>query len=244
MTVGSPAPSRTWSAWIEQLGSTRPDVALMAPFMAYLLLMPVADLVPATWAPAAIALRGIGSLAVFWAFRRHLPAWGRPHWGLAVVAGAVCAWGWVVGQYVCDHFGVGGRLPGMPGEKTVVDPRVTLGADDLFWATWWARLVVATVAVPIVEEFFWRGFLLRALVDWHHFDRVPLGTFTWLSFLGTSLLSTIQHPDNWVVSILCWMAFNALFYWTRSLLCLVLVHGVTNLVLYLITLRVDDWAFF
>ena len=53
----------------------------------------------------------------------------------------------------------------------------------------------------------------------------------------------LQHPDNWGVSVLCWMAFNGVFYWTRSILCLVLLHGVTNLVLYLIVLRVDDWSF-
>ena len=97
--------------------------------------------------------------------------------------------------------------------------------------------------MPVVEELFWRAFLLRALIDWHNFDRIPLARFTWVSFLGTSLISTFQHPDNWGVSILCWMAFNAVFYWTRSILCLVLLHGVTNLILYLIVLRVDDWSF-
>ena len=87
------------------------------------------------------------------------------------------------------------------------------------------------------------AFLLRWLIDRDNFERVPLGKFTWFSFLATSLLSTIQHPDNWAVSIFCWMLFNALFYWTRSIKCLVLVHALTNLLLYLYVLKVDDWAF-
>lgn len=233
-----------FAAAVRHLGQTRPDVVLMAPFMVYLLMMGVADMVPVEFKPVAIALRGVASLGVFWVFRAYMPPWGRPHWPIAIVAGVVCAWGWVVGQYLLDHVGLGGRLPGMPGVKTYVDPRSDLGAQELFRGVWLMRLIVATTAVPIVEEFFWRGFMLRALIDWQHFDRVPLGKFTWFSFLGTSLLSTVQHPDNWGVSILCWMAFNGLFYWTRSLYCLVLVHGITNLVLYLITLRVDDWGFF
>jgi uncharacterized protein len=105
------------------------------------------------------------------------------------------------------------------------------------------RMTVACTAVPIVEELFWRAFLLRALIDWQNFERIPLGAFTWFSFLGTAAISTLQHPDNWGVSVLCWMAFNGVFYWTRSILCLALLHGFTNLALYLMVLRVRDWAF-
>jgi membrane protease YdiL (CAAX protease family) len=228
---------------LDRLGAARPDLVLVTPLLTYVALLGLVPLVPPGGQPAVILLRGVASLGLVWGFRRHLPAWGRPHWWIAIAGGALLAWGWVVGQHAFDYLGLGGRLPLMPGEKVAVDPRLELGASKLFWTTWCSRLVVAVVAVPVVEELFWRGFLLRALIDWQNFERVPLGKFTWFSFLGTSLLSTLQHPDNWGVSILCWMAFNAVFYWTRSLLCLVLLHGFTNLVLYLIVLRVDDWAF-
>ncbi len=211
--------------------------------MVYIALLAVAQAVPEAWLPGAIAARGVASLAAVWIFRRHLPPWGKPHWVIAIVGGAFAAWGWVVGQYVCDHLGLGGRLPLVPGEKVVVDLREQLGARDLFWTTWWLRMTVAVVAVPVVEELFWRAFLLRALIDWHHFERIPLGQFAWRAFLGTALLSTLQHPDNWGVSILCWLLFNGVFYWTRSVLCLVLLHGFTNLVLYLVALRTGDWSF-
>jgi hypothetical protein len=211
--------------------------------MVYLALLGLVYAVPSTWQPVVIALRGVASLAVVWLFRRHLPVWGKPYWPIAIIGGVLVGWGWVAGQHFFEPLGLGGRLPLMPGEKLVLDPRVQLGAGHLFWATWWLRMGVACTAVPVVEELFWRAFLLRALIDWHEFERVPLGMFTWFSFLGTSAISTLQHPDNWAVSILCWMAFNAVFYWTRSILCLVLLHGFTNLVLYLIVLRVGDWSF-
>jgi len=81
------------------------------------------------------------------------------------------------------------------------------------------------------------------LINWQEFDKVPLGAFTWWSFLGTAALSALQHPDNWLVSIFCWFAFNGLFYWTRSILCLVLVHAITNLVLYVYVIAARDWMF-
>ncbi len=228
---------------LDRLATARPDLVLVAPLGVFLALLGVTYLVPPVWQPAAILLRGVASLAVVWLFRRHLPPWGQAHWPIVIAGGSLVAWGWVVGQGLLDRIGLGGWLPIIPGEKVVIDPRQQLGAGGLFWATWTLRWLVACTAVPVVEELFWRAFLLRALIDWHNFERVPLGTFTWLSFLGTSLISTLQHPGNWGVSILCWMAFNGVFYWTRSILCLVLLHAYTNFVLYLLVLRVGDWSF-
>jgi CAAX prenyl protease-like protein len=103
------------------------------------------------------------------------------------------------------------------------------------------RILVASTVVAIVEEVFWRGFLLRAFVDWDRFYEVPLGTFTWFAFLGTSLISVFEHPDNWAVSILCWFVYNGLMVWMKSLLLLILTHGITNLALYIYVVRAGDW---
>ncbi len=229
---------------IDNLARSRPDIVLIGPFLVYLALLGLTALATPIWQPAMIALRGAGAIAVVWIFRKHLPPWGKPHWAIAIIAGLLVAWGWIAGQYLCNSIGLPIRLPIYPGSvDPTYDPRDTFGATNLFHTWWVLRLTVATTAVPIVEELFWRAFLLRALIDWHQFERVQLGTFTWVSFLGTSALSMFQHPDNWVVSVLCWMAFNAIFYWTRSILCLVLVHGITNLVLYLMTLAINDFSF-
>jgi uncharacterized protein len=231
------------AARIDEIGRTRPDLVLISPYMAYLLLLSLVSVVPAEWQWAAIVARGVGSLALVYALRRHLPALGKPYWVIALAGGIVGAWLWYAGQYWFDDLGLGGRLPFYPGRKVVTDPRDMLGAGRLFWATAVLRVTVAVTAVPVVEELFWRGFMLRALINWHDFERVPLGAFGWSAFIGTALLSTLQHPDNWGVSIFCWLFYNALFYWKRSLTCLILVHATTNLVLYWYVLRVGDWAF-
>lgn len=241
------APNQNTSASLaarwDALARARPDVTHMAPYMTYLVFLTLAFVFPPKYEWAAIVIRGVIPLIVLWTLRNHLPNWGKPHWHLAVPAGIFAAWGWMAGQYLFDSLGWGGRLPLFPGDKTVTDPRTLIGAQDLFFTTVTLRITVAVITVPIVEEIFWRAFLLRAMIDWDNFDRIPLGKFTWISFLGTSLLSTLQHPDNWGVSILCWMFFNALFYWKPSISFIVIVHGVTNLALYLHVIRVADWSF-
>jgi membrane protease YdiL (CAAX protease family) len=239
----STATSGSLRSQIDTIGRTRPDMVLMAPYMVYLVLLTLVSVFPPELEWLAIVLRGVGSLAVVAIFLPYMPSWGRPMMWIAVPAGMFAAWGWVAGQYLADDLGMGGRLPGFPGQKEVVDPRDALGASNLFWTTTVLRIVVACTAVPVVEELFWRAFLLRAFIRWDRFETLPMNAFTWFSFLGTSLLSTVQHPDNWFVSILCWMFFNALFLWTRSIWCLVVVHAVTNFALYYYVVRVGDWSF-
>src|SRR5207249_5789235 len=43
------------------------------------------------------------------------------------------------------------------------------------------RIVGAVLVVPVMEELFWRAFLIRWLVN-EDFKSVPVGTFTWPSF--------------------------------------------------------------
>jgi CAAX prenyl protease-like protein len=134
-------------------------------------------------------------------------------------------------------------IPLFPGDFELVDPRETLGTGGLFWTTVVTRILVASTTVAVVEEVFWRAFLLRALINWGEFEKVPLGTFAWRSFLLTALLSTLEHPDNWAISIPCWLAFNALMVWKKSVLFLILVHGLVNLFLYAwVILQAVQWG--
>ena len=231
--------------WVDRVGEDRPDIVLMAPMLVYLALLGLRDtsFLPYEYRWLASLIRGVGGLAVVWMFRRHLPAWGKPHVGLAAVMALLVAAGWYYGQYFFDWLGVPHRLPIFPGDFELVDPREKLGTGGLFWSTVVARIAVASTTVAVVEELFWRAFLLRALINWAEFDKVPLGKFTLWSFVFSSLLSTLEHPDNWAVSIPCWFAFNALMYWKRSVLFLVFVHGLTNLFLYVwVIVNVVYWG--
>lgn len=103
------------------------------------------------------------------------------------------------------------------------------------------RVAGAVAVVPVMEELFWRSFLLRYLVS-ADFDSVPLGSFTWASFLCTSLLFGLEH--HLILSgILAGALYNLILYRTRSLAQCVLAHAVTNLALALYVLETGRWQF-
>ncbi len=103
-----------------------------------------------------------------------------------------------------------------------------------------ARMVIV---VPLLEEIFWRGFFLRYLID-PHFTRVPIGTFSWLSFSLVSVGFCLEHsrPD-WPAALLAGMLYNAVAYRTHSLGACVVAHAITNLLLGLYVLRTGQWGF-
>lgn len=228
--------------WVRTLVADRPEFVLMGPFMFYLVLLALDDKFGELYRAVPIAIRGVGGLLAAWMVWPWLPRLGKPHLLLGVVFGLLSAALWVGGQHLFNGLGLGGAWFGLKAPAEPIDPRIGLTAT-----AWWSqavlRIAVATITVPIVEELFWRGFMLRALIDYARFDKLPMHQFTWISFLGTALLSTLQHPANWGISIFCWMAFNGLFYWKRSLAFLMIVHGVTNLALYVYTIRRGDWQF-
>lgn len=89
------------------------------------------------------------------------------------------------------------------------------------------RIARAALLVPIIEELFWRGWLPRWIVnnDW---QKVPIGTYNTLAFVGTAVLFASEHGPYWEVGLLCGFIYNWWLWRTKSLGDVVLVHAVTN----------------
>jgi CAAX prenyl protease-like protein len=111
------------------------------------------------------------------------------------------------------------------------------------WVYLWIafRVFGASVVVPMMEELFWRGFLIRWLVK-ENFQKVAIGTFTWPSFLITSVLFASEH-NRWLVGLMAGVVYNLVLYRTKSLYACMIAHGVTNLALAIFVLTTDQWAF-
>jgi CAAX prenyl protease-like protein len=140
---------------------------------------------------------------------------------------------WIAPQ---EFFGFAPRLTGF-------DPGVFSGTPTAYWATVVMRFLRLVVVVPLVEEIFWRGFLLRYLVG-ERFFTVPFGTFSWLSFSVVTVMFSLGHsvPDL-VAALVTGALYNFVAYRTKSLASCVLAHAVTNLVLGLWIMRTGQWGF-
>ncbi len=103
------------------------------------------------------------------------------------------------------------------------------------------RIIGAVLVVPLMEELFWRSFLIRYIID-KNFENVRVGTFTWGSFLLTIMLFGAEH--NYIYAgIMAGAAYNLILYKTRSLVQCVLAHAVTNLALAIYVIFTGKWQF-
>jgi CAAX prenyl protease-like protein len=82
----------------------------------------------------------------------------------------------------------------------------------------------------VIEELFWRGWLMRYLVS-ADFQRVRLGTYTSLSFWLTAALFASEHGPYWDVGLLAGILYNWWVVRTGSLGDCILAHAITNLCL-------------
>lgn len=103
------------------------------------------------------------------------------------------------------------------------------------------RIFGATVIVPVMEELFWRSFLIRYLVE-PDFERVPVGTFTWSSFLITAALFGVEHQFI-IAGIMAGILYAILLYRTKSVAACIVSHGVTNFLLGIYVINTGLWQF-
>ena len=125
----------------------------------------------------------------------------------------------------------------MQGEVTGYDPfQMGQGIGVVLVAF---RLVGASVVVPIMEELFWRSFLIRWIIN-SRFESIPLGTFTVGSFLITVVLFGLEH-NLWLAGMMAGAAYNLLLYRTGRIWPCVLAHALTNFVLGIHVLTTQEW---
>ena len=110
------------------------------------------------------------------------------------------------------------------------------------WTLFVFRVLGISLCVPIMEELFWRGFLMRWLIR-EDFTSVPLGQYQPFSFWATTMLFALEHGSEWILGLIVGTIYGAWFLRTKSLGSVMLAHGVTNFLLALYCLVSNDWHF-
>jgi len=109
------------------------------------------------------------------------------------------------------------------------------------WIMITVRCIGAVIVVPIMEELFWRSFLLRYLID-NDFMAVAIGRLTWFSLLATTLLFGLEHHYLFA-GMMAGALFSLVYFWTRSIAHCILCHAVANLALAMYVLATAQWQF-
>ena len=110
------------------------------------------------------------------------------------------------------------------------------------WMVLLFRTIRAVILVPIIEELFWRMWLMRWLVS-DRFQEVKPGAYTARSFWITAALFAAEHGPFWEVGLIAGIAYNWWMVRTRSLADCVLAHAVTNGCLCGYVLATGNWQY-
>jgi CAAX prenyl protease-like protein len=109
------------------------------------------------------------------------------------------------------------------------------------WILFWRTLRAVTI-VPIVEELFWRGWLMRWLIQ-PDFQRVRLGTYAPVAFWVTAILFASEHGPYWDVGLATGIIYNLWMLRTRSIADCILMHAVTNAALSSYVIAGSQWQY-
>ena len=104
------------------------------------------------------------------------------------------------------------------------------------------RAAGSTVLVPILEELFWRAWMMRWLIN-PDFRKVPLGQYAPAAFWIVAALFASEHGAYWEVGLAAGIVYNWWMIRTKSLADCILAHGVTNGLLAAYVVLAGQWQY-
>jgi uncharacterized protein len=104
------------------------------------------------------------------------------------------------------------------------------------------RSISSAIMVPILEELFWRGWMMRWLIH-RDFLAIPLGTYVPSAFWIVAVLFASEHGPYWEVGLAAGIVYNWWIVRTRNLADCILAHGVTNAVLSAYVVVTGQWQY-
>ena len=206
------------------MNSRHPAVPYVLPFAVFIALLALQSLVPV---PAAI--RFAVSLAAILAVSLPVLRGGPSKPVLSILLGLAVFVIWIGPDVLSPSwrhlFPFDNSLVGHPSGNT---PPASKG-DPVFLIF---RIAISVIAVPVLEELFWRGWLMRWLLVTDHrerdFTKVALGAYAPAAFWTVAVLFAVEHGPYWDVGLLTGIIYNWWMLRTRNLWDCILMHAVTN----------------
>jgi len=229
-------PSARRSPSGSSIRSARPALARAAPFALFIAFIaiqsPLEAHVDARW---VVALRGVAVAALLAFFRRdYIELWQGPRlsaraWALSLAGGVAAFALWITLDSGWVAFDAG-------------TPFVPLRADgSLDPALVALRLLGLVAVVPVMEELFWRSFLMRWIDRRDFLDADPRRASA-AAIVVSSALFASEHA-LWLAGLLAGLIYAGLFVGTGNLRASLISHATTNGMLGGWILATRDWRF-
>jgi CAAX prenyl protease-like protein len=184
-------------------------------------------------------VRAALSLIAIIVFSRHVIPWV-PNQALASIGLGVGVFFLWIGP---DLLWPGMRNHWLFSNSVLGSPTSTLPAGLKISPAFIAVRVFGSVGlVPILEELFWRGWLMRWLIS-QDIRKVPLGTYSPFAFWVTAILFASEHGSYWEVGLITGVVYNWWLVRTKNLANCVLAHAVTNGCLAAYVLGWNQWQY-
>jgi len=127
------------------------------------------------------------------------------------------------------------------GTRSAFNPFEQLaGRPAAAWAFLALRLLGLVAIVPLIEEVFYRGFLMRFVVqaDWWE---VPMGEANTTAVVLATVVPMLMHPAELLAAAAWFSMITWMYLRTRNLWDCVVAHATTNLLLGAYVLQSGEW---
>lgn len=189
----------------------------------------------------------LGLLVHYWRCFRFDWSW---KWSIAgMVFGAVGIGLWLLPTALYDYWGLTGKTEGLLKWLGIADRQDGFNPGIFenpaaYWSSLILRFFRAAVVVALVEEIFWRGFVMRFALDWEgDCWKQPFGKASWKSYvLVTGLFIAAHAPVDYAGAF----AYGSLTYllciWSKNLGACVIMHATANFLMGLYIMRTGNYG--
>jgi uncharacterized protein len=219
----------------------RAAIVRIAPFALFMLMLALRGIAPADggwgfdprWLYGASVL-AVGTLLIVWRreygelFSQTLPSWREGL--LAIGVGVVVFLLWIQ----LDE-------PWMRLGEATAGFRPVDAQGELIWPLVAVRWAGAALLVPLMEELFWRSFLMRWLQS-PRFEALPPQRVGVKAVVLSTFVFMLAHT-LWLGAIVAGLAYAWLYVRTGKLWVAVIAHAVTNGVLGAWVVLTGNWGF-
>jgi len=214
-----------------------PAIPYVVPFLALLVTVAAGRSLPMGVAGQAVRFGAVA--IVLWIVSRHVIPLRPSRWLASSLVGAGVFLVWIGPDLLApgwrQHWVLQNPIFGY------TQPLIPEGLRDNL-AALALRTARSALLVPLAEELFWRGWLMRWLIS-HNFTAVPLGAYAARAFWITAVLFASEHGPYWEVGLAAGIAYNWWMMRTRNLADCILAHGVTNAILSAYVIGSGKWEY-